>query len=90
METALLVLAVAAAGLACPAMMWWQRRRGREAACCVPARSGTVSQQDEQPSSLEELRAYERSLAARLRELERAQELTPAGERRSDTTPDAA
>jgi hypothetical protein len=90
METALLVLAVAVAGLACPAAMWWQRRRGREAACCVPARSGAVSRQDEQPSSLEELRAYERSLAARLAELEREQEVVPAGERRSNTAPGAA
>jgi hypothetical protein len=93
METALLVLAVAAAGLACPAMMWWQRRRGREAAGCVPARPRAVSEQRELPSSLEELRAYERSLAARLAELEREQQVVepmPAGERRSDASPGAA
>jgi hypothetical protein len=93
METALLLLAVAAAGLACPAMMWWQRRRGREAACCPPARPRAVSEDRELPSSLEELRAYERSLARRLAELERGQPVPdrlPAGERRSDGTPGAA
>jgi hypothetical protein len=93
METALLVLAVVAAGLACPAMMWWQRRRGREAPCCPPARPRAASEDRELPSSLEELRAYERSLATRLAELEREQQLPdrlPARERRSDATPGAA
>jgi Flp pilus assembly protein TadB len=90
METALLVLAVAAAGLACPAMMWWQRRRGRRASCCVPARPRAGSDEGELPSSLEELRAYERSLATRLAELDREQEFTPADERRSDAQAGAA
>jgi hypothetical protein len=93
METALLVLAVAAAGLACPAMMWWQRRRGRQAACCLPARPRAVSGQAEPPASLDELRAYERSLATRLAELEPEQEAPeplPGGEPRSGATPGAA
>jgi hypothetical protein len=93
METALLVLVVAAAGLACPAMMWWQRRRGREAACCTPARPRAVSEDRELPSSLEELRAHERSLATRLAELERQQPASdrlPGREGRSDRTPGAA
>jgi hypothetical protein len=92
METALLVLAAAAAGLACPAMMGWQRRRGRQAACCVPGRPRAVSE-GEVPSRLEELRAYERSLATRLAELEREQqppEGLPVGERRSGPTAGAA
>ncbi len=62
MPDPLLVVAVLAAGLACPAMMWWQQRRGRAAPCCPPRRS-------EQPS-LEELHDRQAVVSARIAELE--------------------
>jgi hypothetical protein len=68
-ETVLFVLAVAAAGLACPAMMWWQRRRGRDAACCVPVQRPDSATSGEQPD-LEELRRRRDDLAVRIAESE--------------------
>jgi hypothetical protein len=49
-NTALLVVAILAAGAACPLMMWIQSRRGRAAACCLPRRD------QEGPATLDELR----------------------------------
>jgi Flp pilus assembly protein TadB len=58
----LLVAAVLAAGLACPAMMWWQHRRGRSAPCCSPRRP--------EAASLEALRKRQAAVCARIAELE--------------------
>jgi hypothetical protein len=68
METALIVVAIAAAGLACPAMMWWQRRRGRDAACCVPAAPRRA--EDSATAGLDELHRRRAGLADRIAELE--------------------
>jgi hypothetical protein len=70
METALLVVAIAAAGLACPAMMWWQRRRGRDAACCVPAAHTPRRAETNTIAGLDELHRRRAGLAARIAELE--------------------
>jgi hypothetical protein len=70
METALLVLAIAAAGLACPAMMWWRRRRGRDAACCLPAAHAPRSAEDEAIPRLDELQRRRAGIEARIAELE--------------------
>ncbi|MGH2716338.1 MAG: hypothetical protein ACRDSN_03250 [Pseudonocardiaceae bacterium] len=70
METGLLVLAIAAAGLACPAMMWWQRRRGRDAACCLPAAQASRSADVDASAGLDELRRRRADIEARIAELE--------------------
>jgi len=72
MTTALLLVAVLAVALACPAMMWWSARRGRCAPCCPPRRS-----EAESPASLAELRAQQRRLEALIA---RAEVRTPDGE----------
>ena len=71
MEAVLLIVAVLAAGLACPAKAWWQRRRGRDAACCA---LGPVSGEQ---SEADALRERQRELAARVSAL--AGDGTPAG-----------
>ena len=69
METALFILAIAAAGLFCPAMMWWQRRRGKDAACCMPtARDGAAATTP--AADVDELRREHERLMARIAELE--------------------
>jgi Flp pilus assembly protein TadB len=70
METVLLLVAVAAAGLACPAMMWWQRRRGRDAACCMPAAQTARSAEVDATVGLDELNRRRADLEARIAELE--------------------
>lgn len=65
MATVLLVAAILAAGLACPAMMWWQRRRGRQVTCCI-APEGVGS---EGGAGLEELGRRQEALSARLADL---------------------
>jgi hypothetical protein len=70
METALLVVAIAAAGLACPAMMWWQRRRGRDAVCCMPAVQPPRNAEDDAAVRLDELHRRRADLNARIAELE--------------------
>lgn len=73
MEAALLILAIIAATLFCPAMMWWQRRRGNDAACCLP-RPADRRREHAEPragaASADELREQQRQLAARIAELE--------------------
>ena len=71
METVLLVVAIAAAGLVCPAMMWWQRRRGRDAACCMPAAQAQRDAGRDAPAGLAELRRRRADIEARLAEHER-------------------
>lgn len=68
METLLLVLLIAAAGLACPAMMWW--RRDRDPACSMPARVNKRSRDRDQPVDVEELRLRHDRLTTRIAELE--------------------
>jgi hypothetical protein len=70
METALIVFAIVAAGLVCPAMMWWQRRRGRDAACRLPAAHTRPGPEDEAIPRLDELRRRRVGLEARIAELE--------------------
>ena len=70
METALLIVAIAAAGLACPAMMWWQRRRGRDAACCMPTGHDQRDGQIDAPAGIAELRRRRADIEARLAERE--------------------
>jgi hypothetical protein len=70
MEAALLVFAIVAAGLVCPAMMWWQRRRGRDAACCLPAAHTRRSAEGEAIPRLDELRRRRVGIEARIAELE--------------------
>lgn len=65
MSEALLVVAVLAAALTCPAMMWIQSRRGKSAACCPPRRGA-------EPETLEQLRARHTEIAAELAELDTA------------------
>lgn len=62
----ILPLAIVAAALVCPAVMWLGRRGiGPGCALCPPRRS--------HGDSLEELRARQRTLAARIEDLEAAQ-----------------
>jgi hypothetical protein len=67
MDTALIIGAVLAAGLACPAIMWWQGRRQRTITDGV--------QPGERPSDpsaeLRELRRREAVLSDRVAELQR-------------------
>ncbi len=76
MESLLLLLLVAAAALACPAMMWWQRRRGRDVACSMPARGGKHPHGEDRGGreDLEQLHLRHEQLAARIAELEPADE----------------
>ncbi len=62
MPDVLLVAAVLAAGLACPAMMWWQHRRGRAAPCCPPRQPETAP--------LQALHRRQAAVSARIAELE--------------------
>lgn len=74
METLLFVLLIAAAGLACPAMMWWQRRRGRDPACCARGSRQSGERHEEPGADLAELRVRHDRLAARIAELETAEQ----------------
>lgn len=67
METALFIVAIAVAGLACPAMMWWNNRRGRAASCCAPAGSSGRS------PSIEELRRQRDEIAVAIGEPSRSE-----------------
>lgn len=64
MSEALLVVAVLAAALTCPAMMWIQSRRGKSAPCCPPRHDEAA------PESLDQLRARHERVTAELAELE--------------------
>lgn len=72
METVVLVVAIAAAGLACPAMMWRQRRRGGDAGCCARATQAQREAERDTPAGLAELRRRRADIEARLAEHERA------------------
>lgn len=66
LSTALLILLVLVAALACPAMMWFQERRGKRAPCCPPR----GNEDAERPQDLDALKAEHARLSAELAYLE--------------------
>jgi hypothetical protein len=68
METLLLVLLIATATLACPAMMWWQRWQGRAPACRAGGGKRPGDRREEPSAELDELRFGHDRLAARIAE----------------------
>lgn len=50
MSTALLIIAIVLAALACPAMMWLSQRRGRASACCPESSTKDTLPHPDEPS----------------------------------------